>query len=363
MNFDELLRRTPSSCPKNGERDTPTAEAMQMARMTKIDGLYNERGFTLIELLIALALTAIIGGALYQGLVNQSRNFSQQDQTAEAQQNCRVGMDNILRETRMAGYSMAYADAAGNPFNDRGIVVGSVTTINQTVLQVNNDPNRNNADALMLRRGDSIPFTIWIYIPWLPLTRRLIVFDERCPVFGGDYVLLMNPDRTQYRTMRVRERTWMATYGTRWTATLEDYTGSIASSNGTSTWSYGGGTVVKLKESAFYIDSSSGSPVLMKAVNGASSQVVARNIEDLQVAYQDSSGNWYYHQGGTGNPIPNNIRNARINLVGRSRLPGSQNLYFQGALEDGTRHPLTGADGYVRRALTTQVRVRNFGVD
>ena len=336
---------------------------MRIARMTKINRLYNERGITLIELLIALALTGIIGGALYKGLINQSRNFSLQDQTAEAQQNCRVGMDNILREVRMAGYSMAYADAGGNTFNDRGIVVGSVTTINGTGLQINNDSNRNSADALMLRRGDSIPFTTWFYLPWLPLTRRLIVFDERCPVFGGDYVLLMNPDKTQYRTMKVMERKWMSEYATRYTAILDNYTGSIASTNGTTTWSYGGGTVVKLKESAFYIDSSSGSPVLMKAVNGAPSQVVARNIEDLQVAYQDSSDNWYYHQGGTGNPITNNIRNARINLVAKARLPGSQNLYSQGALEDGTRHPLEGADGYARRTLTTQVRVRNFGVD
>ena len=334
-----------------------------MARMTKINGFYNGRGFTLIELLIALALTAIVGGALYQGLVNQSRNFSHQDQTAEAAQNCRVGMDHILRETRMAGYSMAYADAGGNTINDRGIVVGSFTAINGTVLQTNNDQNHSNADALVLRRGDSIPFTVWFYLPWLPLTRRLIVFDERCPVFGGDYVLLMNPDRTQYRTMRVRERKWMSEYGTRWTAILEGYTGSIASSNGTSTWSYGGGTVVKLKESVFYIDSSSGSPVLMKAVNGDPSQVVARNIEDLQVAYQDSSNNWYYHQGGTGNPVTNNIRNARISLMGRSRLAGSHNLYYQSALEDGNRHPLSGTDGYARRSLTTQVRVRNFGVD
>jgi len=66
-----------------------------------------QEGVTLIELLIALVLTAIIGG-LYIRLVNQSRTFVQQDQVAEAMQHCRTATEQILRELRMAGYSMSY---------------------------------------------------------------------------------------------------------------------------------------------------------------------------------------------------------------------------------------------------------------
>ena len=104
----------------------------------------------------------------------------------------------------------------------------------------------------------------------------------------------------------------------------------------------------------------------MKAVNGYPSQIVARNIEDLQIAYQDSAGAWY--RGGSGTtqsdpPVLNNIRNVRISVLARASTASPRSNYFHEALEDGNRHPATGADGFIRRSLTTQVRVRNFGVD
>ena len=116
----------------------------------------------------------------------------------------------------------------------------------------------------------------------------------------------------------------------------------------------------------FYIDTSSGIPTLMKAVNGYSSQIVARYVEDLQVAYQDNAGVWY--RGGSGTtqtnpPTVNNIRNVRINIVARASTASARTPYYQAALEDGNRHPATGGDGYLRRSLTSQVRARNFGVD
>jgi len=108
MNFNELLRRGPSLHLKDGERDTLTGEAMRTAKTAKQIWPRGQRGVTLIELMIALVLTAIIGGALYQGLVSQSKTFIQQDQVSEAMQHCRTATEQILRELRMAGYSMAY---------------------------------------------------------------------------------------------------------------------------------------------------------------------------------------------------------------------------------------------------------------
>ena len=75
MNFNKLLRRGPSLHLKDGERDTLTGEAMRTAKTAKQIWPRGQRGVTLIELMIALVLTAIIGGALYQGLVNQSKTL------------------------------------------------------------------------------------------------------------------------------------------------------------------------------------------------------------------------------------------------------------------------------------------------
>jgi type IV pilus assembly protein PilW len=330
----------------------------------------NERGITLIELLIALVLTAIIGGALYQGLVNQSKTFIQQDQVTEAMQHCREATGEILRELRMAGYIMAYQDSNGITLNDQGLAVGTKTVINGTTVTTNNDANRGTTDSLVIRRGDSIPWTIWKWKPHPTGKWLRAMYEENVTVRLGDpdYVLLMDVDRKEFRSAKVLAKGMDDEYTTKKMIRVADYTGSIASTNGKDddkkSELYTGGTCVKFKEIAFYIDRSSGIPTLMKAINGYPSQIVARNIEDLQIAYQDSAGTWYHHAGsGTTDPSVNNIRNVRINVVARASVASRSNNYFQAALEDGNRHPATGADGFIRRSLTTQVRARNFGVD
>jgi type II secretory pathway pseudopilin PulG len=341
----------------------------------------SQRGITLIELLLALFLTAVIGGALYQGLLNQSKSFIQQDQVAEAMQHCRTATDQILREIRMAGYSMPYLDASGsNTLNDQGIVVGTATVINGTRVTTNNDTNRGTTDSLVIRRGDAVPWTVERFKAnyngnheWCKVT-----MDDRYPLREGDpdYVFLLDVDKKEFVSCYVmgrgvdeeyvgKKKLWVAHYATQ-IASDTDGNPSGEPTGRLETTSYAGGTVVKFKEIAFYIDTSSGIPTLMKAINGYPSQIVARHIEDLQIAYQDNAGTWY--RGGSGTtqsdpPVMNNIRNVRINVLARSSTASPRNNYSHEALEDGNRHPATGADGFVRRSLTTQVRARNFGVD
>jgi len=366
MNFNKLLRRGSSLRLRDEERNTLTGEAMQRTQTAKQIWLRGQGGVTLIELLIALVLTAIIGGALYQGLVNQSRSFIQQDQTAEAMQHCREATDQILRELRMAGYSMAYQDASDNTVSDLGIVLGTETLINGTSVTTN-----GAADSLVIRRGDSVPWTVWKYKYKNKHSgeRTKVTFDERVTVRFGDpdYVLLMSVDKKEYRTARVKQQGLDDEYAQKKKIMIEFYNGELLSTNG-ETADYEGGTCVKFKEIAFYIDTSTGIPTLMKAVNSGASQIVARYIEDLQIAYQVEGEPKWYRGGGSeaiasDPPVINNIRNVRINILARAGTASPRSNYFHAALEDGNRHPATGADGFARRSLTTQVRVRNFGVD
>jgi prepilin-type N-terminal cleavage/methylation domain-containing protein len=378
MNFDELLNRISLSSLKGKEGDPIIGEAMRIAQTVRQIWPRGQRGVTLIELLIALMLTAIIGGALYQGLLNQSKNFVVQDQVGEAMQHCRTGTDQMLRDLRMAGYSMAYQDASDNTVNDQGIVVGTRTVINGTTVVTNNNASRGTTDGLVIRRGDSVPWTITRYKPkYNGHNQRIkITMDERLQVREGDpdYVLMISLDKKEFWSVIVLDRGLDEEYSPKKKLVVWDYTGSISSDtdgdpNNDRTGKvadYGGGTMVKFKEIAFYVETSTGIPTLMKTMNGYSSQIVARYIEDLQIAYQDNAGTWY--RGGTGTtqsdpPTVNNIRNVRINVLARASTASPRSNYFQTALEDGNRHPATGADGYIRRSLTTQVKARNFGVD
>ena len=85
----------------------------------------NERGldqkaFTLIELMVALALSFILIGAIYQGFTSQHKAYTVQDQVAEAQQNARMAMNILMRDLRMAGHGMP----------DGGIEIGGITYSN-----------------------------------------------------------------------------------------------------------------------------------------------------------------------------------------------------------------------------------------
>lgn len=65
----------------------------------------NESGFTLIELMVTIAMTSIVIVIIYSAYAIQTKIYTEQDKTAEMQQNLRAGMAFLQREARMAGYN------------------------------------------------------------------------------------------------------------------------------------------------------------------------------------------------------------------------------------------------------------------
>src|SRR4030042_3342902 len=66
--------------------------------------LTKKTGVTLIELLIALVISSILVAALYRTFIDQQKTHTVQDQVADMQQNVRVGIYQMTREVRVAGY-------------------------------------------------------------------------------------------------------------------------------------------------------------------------------------------------------------------------------------------------------------------
>lgn len=82
-------------------------------------------------------------------------------------------------------------------------------------------------------------------------------------------------------------------------------------------------------------------PVLVRDENtGVGGQVIAENIEDLQIRYTLSNGT---ETDSPGNP--DQIKMVKITITGRTRIAD----------------PQSSGDGYQRRELSSIIKVRNFG--
>jgi type IV pilus assembly protein PilW len=70
--------------------------------MGKHDGI--AQGFSLIELMIGLAVSSIALAAMYGIFISSTKTHTIQQVTVETQQNIRLAMDIMTRDTRMAGF-------------------------------------------------------------------------------------------------------------------------------------------------------------------------------------------------------------------------------------------------------------------
>lgn len=83
-----------------------------------------QSGMTLIELLVAMALTLVAAAASYTLFVGQSRLMKQTQSTVEMQDNARIAMEMLTRDIRNAGFMVPTAiavqieDNCGNASND-----------------------------------------------------------------------------------------------------------------------------------------------------------------------------------------------------------------------------------------------------
>jgi prepilin-type N-terminal cleavage/methylation domain-containing protein len=65
-----------------------------------------ERGFSLLELMVALAVTLVITGAVFQLMSTGQRAFRREPEVADRQQSARVAMDRIWNDVYRAGRGM-----------------------------------------------------------------------------------------------------------------------------------------------------------------------------------------------------------------------------------------------------------------
>lgn len=107
-----------------------------------------ENGFTIVELMVALALTGIVTVAIYKTFTWQQRVYTVQDSVASVQQGLRAGMDIILKDLRMAGYSPVTPGLAG-------ITAASANSITFTIDRDSNGISNGTIDP-----GETISYSV-----------------------------------------------------------------------------------------------------------------------------------------------------------------------------------------------------------
>jgi len=70
-------------------------------------------GFTIIEMLVAMAITGIVMGAIYNVFISSNRSYHTQNRVADAQQRVRTGLVYMARDIRMAGFDPTSGASAG----------------------------------------------------------------------------------------------------------------------------------------------------------------------------------------------------------------------------------------------------------
>jgi type IV pilus assembly protein PilW len=73
----------------------------------------NQKGFTLLEVLIAIAITGVVLGAIYNVFSSANQSYFTQDSVADTQQRARIALDFMVRDIRMAGLDPMLTYTAG----------------------------------------------------------------------------------------------------------------------------------------------------------------------------------------------------------------------------------------------------------
>jgi len=263
------------------------------------------KGISLIEILIVLVLMSFLIAALYRTFIGQQKVYAVQEQVVDTQQNVRIAMDRMTREVRMAGFGNLT-----DVLNLTGGVNGFTSVItpgaNQiTIIGAFKQIRRNNGEPIVVSSASG----------------RQVVLNYTTDEFDG----------TAHRYISI---------GGIESNTVQSRSGATLTLDKALTQTHPPGSpVYKIQAITYSLGTSSGKQVLRRNENtGGGAQPLVENIETLQFEYFDASGNV------TSNP--DNIQMVKVTVTARTDMADPQ---------------LSG-DGYRRRGLTSNIKVRNVGL-
>jgi len=264
--------------------------------------LKENKGLTLIELMVALVLSSILIGAIYQTFRSQQKAYVVQDQVVDMQQNARAAISQMMREIRMAGF--------GNVSQVLPATIGG--TLFNNVL----NPDVPSAGALTIISALGASTTI----KSVPAQNQIVVSSVSDFDTGNRrYISIGGIESHTISNIDI---------GTK-TITL---TGNMVFGHPADT------PVFPIRATSYQVIMDGLTPVLKENGNlGGGFQPLAENIETVQFQYFDANNN------PTANPP--DIRMIRVTVTAKTERNDPD---------------YKGGDGYRRRLVVSNVQVRNM---
>jgi len=267
--------------------------------------LRGEKGVSIIELLIVLAISGILTSALYQTFISLQKTCAVQEQVVDVRQNVRCTIDRMTREIRMAGYG-------GNILE----TFGSVNTYPNLI----NPTNGVDRDFITIVMAEEVA----------RLGQNAASSSNQLILSGSNAGEMFDTDKKKYLCLNGLNNYSIQNVVTD-TITL---TAPLAEDHPIHQ------PVYLVKAISYYVGLSGGKSALRRDENtGGGGQPLAENIETLEFSYVDSKGDV------TANPP--DIRMVKVTVTARtSRLDPDYK----------------GGDGYRRRTLSSNIKIRNLGL-
>jgi len=332
---------------------------------------WNNKGFTLVEILVAIAITVVVMGSIFYAFKSQQDSYVVQSQVTTMQQTLRGGMYMLTRDVQMAGYYTSFDPE--DYTMDWDNLDGDTETI-RPLLYVQNDVTgvtgiRNNTDMIVIVKADiekgrelesddwgkegytSITLTSW---------KDENDIDRAARDLDGDGD--SDPDiKEGYCAVIIQDDLSRAEF---FEVTNNSDTVTISKSL-SETYSQGA-RIHRADVIKYYVDDDPDRPGLRRhnlGNNESGGQLVAENIENLQIRYQLDTGTWVDDPHNPPSYTAANVRAVQIFLVARTDNPirgwGDTDTYPMWA--GATYTPPTADSGYRRKTLCSITEIRNLG--
>lgn len=324
-----------------------------------------EAGFTILELLVAIALGMVILAGLFRTFKVQHDSYVMQDQVSAMQQNLRAAMYFITRDFQMAGYYTNFdrnsrqldwndLDGDSNPANNmetgRPLLFG-VNNVSASGDNIKNDTDvtvivKAGAEAHALASGEGA-------------SAGVITLSSRD--LDGDGTDDLNASAKRFGLLVKQDLSFADFFQ------VNSASGSITPPGGLVENYTSGDTIFRTDVIIYRVDDSTPDrPCLVRKNLGNDSgyQVIAENIDNLQIRYQFKRGNWTHDPvvdpSGQGQQ-PKDIRAVEVLLVARTAFP-QRGYRDTSSVVFGDYTIPAPNDAYRRKALNAIVKTRNVGL-